>query len=108
MSDQEKAERNLKSVQRIDPKAIFIITQATHVALYRYDSDVNGWCKDEVEGSLFVYLRSEEPRYAFMIANRMSITDLVVQVTPDLDLQNQAPYVFLRKSDGTIRSFLAI
>lgn len=103
MTEKDKTEKNLKQVQRTDPKAVSIITQATHVALYKFDLKnlkTNGWCKDDVEGCLFVYRRSEEPHYAVMIANRNNPKDFVLPVIRNLQMQEQPPYIYVYRPDG--------
>ncbi|KAH7694568.1 Dcp1-like decapping family protein, partial [Aphelenchoides avenae] len=102
MTDSKAAEINLKSVQRIDREALSIISQATHVALYRFDMATSEWRKDEVEGPLFVYRRSAEPYYSFLIANRQSPQDFILYVTSELALKDQPPYIFLYRPNGLI------
>ena len=46
---------NLKVLQRHDPSIVSIIDSATYVVLYHYEPD--GWKKEGVEGSMFIFRR---------------------------------------------------
>jgi hypothetical protein len=50
---------NLKVLQRHDPSIESIIESATYVVLYHYEDD--GWKKEGIEGSMFIYKRSVRP-----------------------------------------------
>ena len=63
---------NLQVLQRKDPQIDAILDSATQVALYNWNTELNKWEKPDVEGTLFVYSRSQggEPKYGFTIMNR--------------------------------------
>lgn len=62
-------------LKRHDKQAKSIIDTSSHVVVY----DFNGkqWSKRGIEGSLFLYQRNGQPKYAFTIMNRLGIENLV-------------------------------
>jgi mRNA-decapping enzyme 1B len=56
--------------------------------------------KKEVEGSLFVFERTESPRYGFFLMNRISIENIMELVTPDMKFKYSEPYLLYRNPLG--------
>ncbi|CAB4064914.1 DCP1B [Lepeophtheirus salmonis] len=83
MADERKM--NFKALKGVDPYIERIEDFATQVALYKYAS--SEWEKLDIEGTLFVNRRQDDPKYGFIILNRLSDKNLVEPVTKELDFQ---------------------
>eukprot|EP00542_Grammatophora_oceanica_P006692 CAMPEP_0194064432 /NCGR_PEP_ID=MMETSP0009_2-20130614/83034_1 /TAXON_ID=210454 /ORGANISM="Grammatophora oceanica, Strain CCMP 410" /LENGTH=266 /DNA_ID=CAMNT_0038716905 /DNA_START=75 /DNA_END=878 /DNA_ORIENTATION=+ len=103
VSDDARRKANLRVLQRGDSAIADIVGNATHVGLYEFDQQANGWEKKHVEGSLFLVRRYEMPRYRLIILNRNSQDNFEVNLTANLQLQKQDPYLIFRQKmlDGT-------
>jgi hypothetical protein len=53
-----------------------------------------------VEGALFLYERTVEPRFGFMILNRLGLDNLQVDITPELQIQQSGDYLMYKFADG--------
>ena len=115
--DPSELRMNLASLQRIDPFIKEILMSSPQVcykrvfnrrghfssifdchefqvALYKYEG--TEWEKTNIEGTLFVYARKCEPTYGFLILNRLSTTNLIQPVTPDIELQDKTPFLLYK------------
>lgn len=92
---------NLAALQRVDSAVTEIIDNASQVALYKFGAATNGWEKTEIEGALFVFAWSKNPRHGFIVMNRLSTTNLLQVITQDVEFQTQSPFL-LYKSNGGI------
>lgn len=92
---------NLAALQRVDSTVTEIIDNASQVALYKFGAATNGWEKTEIEGALFVFAWSKNPRHGFIVMNRLSTTNLLQEITQDVEFQAQSPFL-LYKSNGGI------
>ena len=54
-------EINLRTLKRIDPEIQDILASASHVAVYRFDTQRHQWLKSDIEGSLLVYKKTSSP-----------------------------------------------
>lgn len=70
---------NLNVLKRYDSSIIHIIETSSHVVLYDFDTHSSQWKKRGIEGTLFLYERSQEPRFGFYILNRS------ISLTQELD-----------------------
>lgn len=80
-------------LKRRDAAIIKILDMAGHVVLYQFNEDSKAWDRKGVEGSLFVVERSTEPRYQFVVLNRLSSENLIETV--DADFQTELTDQFL-------------
>lgn len=67
------------------------------MALYKYVG--TEWEKTNIEGTLFVYERKCEPRFGFLILNRLSSTNLIQPITKDIELQDKTPFLLYKTKD---------
>ncbi|GFS86653.1 mRNA-decapping enzyme 1B [Nephila pilipes] len=93
---------NLAALRKVDSSISSIVDGANQVALYKYISKESRWDKTEIEGTLFVYMRSQKPQHGFMVMNRLNTTNLVEPVTETLDFQDQSPFLLYRNDKGDI------
>jgi len=100
VTEQARKQANLRLLQRTCSSDISDIVQtATHVVLYEY-VDV-AWQKSGVEGSLF--LAQTSSTYVLVILNRHNTENFVMDVTFDMQMQHQDPYlIFKQKQDGGV------
>ncbi|KAL0486360.1 mRNA-decapping enzyme [Acrasis kona] len=95
-----KMKMTLSVLKRQDDTVLSIIQTFEHAVMYKYTNDE--WHKMNVEGPMFVvervpYARS---RYRFVVLNRKSTEKYHEDITPDLEIQLQLPYVmYLHKAD---------
>jgi mRNA-decapping enzyme 1B len=80
-------------LKRRDAAIIKILDMAGHVVLYQFNEDSKAWDRKGVEGSLYVVERSTEPRYQFVVLNRLSSENLIETV--DADFQTELTDSFL-------------
>nr|CAG4641740.1 EOG090X07B6 [Eurycercus lamellatus] len=93
---------NLAALKRVDPYAVEIVETGTQVAIYKFNSQTNEWEKTDVEGTLFLYARSGDPRHGFVVMNRLSTENLVEPITKDLEIQLQAPFLLYKNAKFAI------
>nr|CAG4640068.1 EOG090X07B6 [Daphnia pulex]SVE84907.1 EOG090X07B6 [Daphnia pulex] len=93
---------NLGALKRVDPYAVEIVETGTQVAIYKFNSQSNEWEKTDVEGTLFLYARSGDPRHGFVVMNRLSTENLVEPITRDLEIQLQAPFLLYKNAKLSI------
>jgi len=80
-----------------------ILDSATQVALYLWDTKNEKWEKPEVEGTLFVYSRSVSPKYGFTIMNRLSIENLNEEITPEINVHINTPFLLYQSKKNPAR-----
>ncbi|XP_054707664.1 mRNA-decapping enzyme 1A-like [Uloborus diversus] len=102
MVDNEATRMNLAALRKVDSSISSIVDNANQVALYKYISEGSKWEKTDIEGTLFVYMRSQKPQHGFMVMNRLSTTNLVEPITERLDFQDQTPFLLYRNGKGHI------
>ncbi|GAB2272156.1 hypothetical protein Dimus_006976 [Dionaea muscipula] len=89
---------NLTVLQRIDPCIEEILLTVAHVAFYEFNIDLNQWSRKDVEGSLFVVKRNNQPRFQFIVMNRRSTENLVENLLGDFEYEVQVPYLLYRNA----------
>ncbi|GBN25988.1 mRNA-decapping enzyme 1B [Araneus ventricosus] len=102
MTDNEATKINLSALRKVDSTISSIVEGSNQVALYKYLSEESRWEKTEIEGTLFVYVRSNKPQHGFMIMNRLNTTNLVEPITEKLEFQDQTPFLLYRNGEGDI------
>ncbi|KAG8182636.1 hypothetical protein JTE90_018472 [Oedothorax gibbosus] len=102
MTTDAETDINLKTLQRMDSNIVEIVDNASQVAIYKYDSELEKWDGTDVEGSLFLYRRSIFPCHGFIIVNRMNTTNFVESITSDMQFQLQEPYLLYKNNRGEI------
>lgn len=95
-----RRQANLRTLQRGDLSIADIIGSATHVCLYEFDQATSQWDKKQVEGSLFLVKRTDQPRFKLVILNRNSTDNFEVNVMPEFQLQNNDPFLIFRQKVG--------
>lgn len=89
---------NLAALKRQDPYISTITDSSTHVAVYSFSPQSNGWEKTDVEGTLFVYRRVAPPYWGFTIMNRLSMENLTEPLNDELEFQTQNPFLLYRNA----------
>ncbi|XP_039024945.1 mRNA-decapping enzyme-like protein [Hibiscus syriacus] len=89
---------NLTVLQRIDAFIEEILITAAHVTFYEFDIDSSQWSRKDVEGSLFVVKRSTQPRFQFIVMNRLNTDNLVENLLGDFEYEVQGPYLLYRNA----------
>ncbi|GAM29077.1 hypothetical protein SAMD00019534_122530 [Acytostelium subglobosum LB1] len=93
---------NLTALQRIDNKIVEVLGTSTHVAVYKFDEQSQQWHRREVEGSLFIVRRVEEPYERLVVLNRLSTKNLVEDVNEKLLIKCQGPYLIYKNNTESI------
>jgi hypothetical protein len=88
---------NLNVLKRHDHSIHTIIDTTSHVVLY--DFTQNQWKKRGVEGTLFLYERSKEPKHGFLILNRVGLDNLQVDLK-ELQIQPSGEYLMYKVQDA--------
>ncbi|XP_031563145.1 mRNA-decapping enzyme 1B-like [Actinia tenebrosa] len=92
---------NLNAIKKSDQFVVNIIDTASQVALYKFKSETQAWDKTDVEGALFVYIRSSHPKHSFFIMNRLNMNNINEPVTCDMEFKQQDPFLlFKNKKNG--------
>jgi len=102
MAKTAEASMNVSALKLADQYVHEIIDNAAHVVLYNFNSETYEWEKTNVEGALFLYSRSVEPKYKLFILNRLNTMNLMEPITEGLDLQLEEPFLLYRSSKGKI------
>lgn len=93
-----RRQANLRSLQRIDPKIQDLGTTVSHVVLYEFSASKKTWEKSNIDGSLFVAKRSDNPMFKLIVLNRSSNENLDVSITGTFQMQCSGPYLIFRDS----------
>ncbi|KAJ1292808.1 hypothetical protein BS78_01G018600 [Paspalum vaginatum] len=93
---------NLTVLRRLDPGVTDILITASHVVVYTFDEGAMEWSRNRTEGSLFVVKRNVEPRFQFLILNRLNTENLVEDILTDFEVELQVPYVIYRSAADEI------
>ncbi|PRQ32382.1 putative mRNA-decapping enzyme subunit 1, PH domain-containing protein [Rosa chinensis] len=89
---------NLTVLQRNDPFVEEILMTSTHVTFYKFDTNTSQWSRKDVEGSLFVVKRNAQPRFQFIVMNRLNTENLVEDLLGDFECEVQLPYLLYRNA----------
>ena len=101
--DKEKQlEYNLAVLKRRDAAISGVVDMSGHVVLYRFSEETQAWDRRNVEGSLFVVSRSEEPKYQFVVLNRISSENLIESVTSDFQMELTDQFLLYRNEQQEI------
>ncbi|KAL3771230.1 hypothetical protein ACHAWO_005170 [Cyclotella atomus] len=96
-----KRQANLRSLQRIDPKILDLCTTVSHVVLYEFSITKKTWEKNNIEGSLFVVKRQDNPIFKLVVLNRSSNENLEVPITSTFQMQKADVYLIFRDASNT-------
>ncbi|XP_014242328.1 mRNA-decapping enzyme 1B [Cimex lectularius] len=102
MAKAAETSMNVSALKLADPLVKEILDTAAHVALYNFNSELQEWEKTNIEGALFIYSRTGEPKYNAFVLNRLSTFNLIEPVDEGLDIQLQEPFLLYRNSIGSI------
>jgi hypothetical protein len=86
---------NLNVLKRYDSDIHTILQTTSHVVLYDYK--LNEWNKKGIEGTLFLYEKSNQ-KYGFIILNRIGLDSLQVDLM-DLQVQSLGEYIMYKKGE---------
>lgn len=89
---------NLTVLQRRDPYVEDILITVSHVVLYVFDIDSGKYSRKDVEGSLFVVKRNTQPRFQFIVMNRLNTDNLVEDLLGNFEYEIQLPYLLYRNA----------
>ncbi|KAJ1980970.1 hypothetical protein H4R34_002255 [Dimargaris verticillata] len=95
---QSKANVNLQVLRRHDRSVTRIVDLASHVVIYRFNHAKNEWEKQGVEGTLFIYERTQVPHYSFMVMNRLSLDNFCIAIKPSLEILVTPQFIIYRES----------
>ncbi|XRB02420.1 mRNA-decapping enzyme [Pycnococcus provasolii] len=100
--DAPAAEMSLAVLRRIDSSISQVRAKASHVSLYDFNVETKSWSKRNIEGALFVVVRNNGARTAFQIIvlNRQSPENLVLDITPSLEMETKPPYLLYKTTTG--------
>ncbi|CAH0556162.1 unnamed protein product [Brassicogethes aeneus] len=93
---------SLNSIKRVDPYVKEILSTATHVALYKFNTAQNEWERTNTEGALFVYSRNGEPYHSIMVMNRLNANNVIEPIVKEFDYQMQVPFLLYKNSKNKI------
>ncbi|KAK3709226.1 hypothetical protein QZH41_015438 [Actinostola sp. cb2023] len=93
---------NLNAIKKCDQFVVNIIDSASQVALYKFKSETQAWEKTDVEGALFVYIRSSYPKYSFFIMNRLNMNNIMEPITKEMEFKHQDPFLLFRNKTSGI------
>ena len=93
-------DRHLAVLKRIDSATVEVLAHAGHVVLYEFEQDKQQWKRKGVEGPLFIYKRSCEPRVRIVVLNRLSTENLVQDLSADFQFEEMEPYLIYRAAEG--------
>ena len=102
MDKEKQLEYNLAVLKRRDAAISGVIDMSGHVVLYRFSEETQSWDRRNVEGSLFVVSRSEEPKYQFVVLNRISSENLVESVSSDFQMELTDQFLLYRNAQQEI------
>ncbi|CAI9760856.1 unnamed protein product [Fraxinus pennsylvanica] len=89
---------NLTVLQRTDPFINEILMTAAHVTFYEFNVDASQWSRKDVEGPLFVVKRNTQPRFQFVVMNRLNEENLVENLLQNFEFEVQLPYLLYRNA----------
>lgn len=106
-SKEKLKEMNLFVLKRNDVSILDILQTFDHAVLYKFDESTHQWVRKDVAGPLFIIKRnnkraSHTQEHAFVVMNRLNTENLIEEISHQLELQIQAPYVIYRNSQGFI------
>eukprot|EP00051_Salpingoeca_urceolata_P033283 m.500372 g.500372 ORF g.500372 m.500372 type:complete len:464 (+) comp60636_c0_seq1:201-1592(+) len=100
-TDTAVQQMNLSALRRDDPCISKILGTSGHVTVYDFQN--NAWQRKDVEGTLFVYERSEQPYWGFYVMNRLHVDNVNQHILPELEFHvEEGPFIFYRTSKGEI------
>ncbi|CDW52057.1 DCP1 domain containing protein [Trichuris trichiura] len=102
-----RMDMNLATLRKFDSSVVRVIHSAGHVALYKFDNDLSGWKKTDVEGSLFICLCEGSSMYKMFVLNRLSPENFVLQIDLNFDCVEKDEFLLYRnwESIGAIWFF---
>lgn len=103
MSTAMRLQWNIRVLQRHDPAITTIVDQFTYAVLYRYEED--RWVKRGVEGSMFVYTRTDPPIHGFCILNREGAGNFVQPLRRGDEMEVTDDYIIYRPVDVGLDEF---
>ncbi|XP_051142828.1 mRNA-decapping enzyme-like protein isoform X2 [Andrographis paniculata] len=93
---------NLTVLQRCDSAVEEILMTVAHVAMYELNVDAKQWSRKHVEGSLFVVKRNGQPRFQFIVMNRLSTANMVENLLGDFEYEVHVPYLLYQNASQEI------
>lgn len=100
----DKTQRNLAFLQKLDRSILSIVDFVSHTAVYRFDPPSEKWVRYGVEGSAFVVTRSTAPVCQLIVLNKQGIDNFVLDIPSVSKIKLQPPYVMIKYST-TVRMF---
>ena len=91
-----KDQATLKVLKNDDPEVEDVLGSASHVTLYGFDLDAQAWSRKNVEGTLFVVKRRVEPRFQFVVLNRLSSENCREDLLGAFEFELSPPYLLYR------------
>ena len=96
MSPASRNSKNLEILHRHDPSIHTVISQFSLVALYELESTTSDWESMNCEGPMFIFERDFEPKYGFIILNRVGMEDYVQYLHASDLLEDNEQFFFFK------------
>ena len=98
----KQLEYNLAVLKRRDAAITRVLDMAGHVVLYQFNEETKAWDRRNMEGSLFVVERSSEPRYQFVVLNRLSSENLIETIDDSFQTELTDQFLLYRNLQSEI------
>ncbi|KAK9895136.1 hypothetical protein P389DRAFT_89061 [Cystobasidium minutum MCA 4210] len=108
----KRLQLNLKVLQRHDPSIVEILDSTSYVVLYKYVPAPNAdaedpadmqWVKTSIEGSMFVFRRTQAPYYGFFILNRHGVENFSHYLEDEANLELTPEYIIVQDGEDQIK-----
>ncbi|KAJ3085792.1 hypothetical protein HK102_013829 [Quaeritorhiza haematococci] len=102
MDAKAKENVNLTVLRRHDRTITNILDSSSHVVVYDFDTKAQKWTKKGIEGTMFLFQRSEHPMYGFLVMNRLGVDNLQVLLSDDMEFTIMQDYVIYKTLDDRV------
>jgi Dcp1-like decapping family len=93
-----KRAKNLAALQKIDNRALEIISETSHTCIYKFNAATTQWERYGVEGAGFIVRNCGAPFYSFIVMNKVGIDDFTLDMSKVQKAKIQDSYIMLRCS----------
>eukprot|EP01041_Mallomonas_annulata_P001160 gene1160-2252_t len=99
---------NLSTLQRQDVNITGIISESSHIAIYRFEPKLGKWDRFGVEGAAFITKRNIAPLHNLIVLNRSEPNDFKLDLSTVTKIKLQPPYVMIRCSTDSAPLILGL
>ncbi|KAJ3327978.1 mRNA-decapping enzyme 1B, partial [Kappamyces sp. JEL0680] len=97
--EKAKLQINLKVLAKYDKSISAILETTSHVVLYDFELASQTWKKRGIEGTLFLYERTVEPRFGVIVLNRLGLDNLEMKISSEMQIQLSGDYLMYKFAD---------